>query len=604
MDLDDAFTHIDTGTDTHSSAAQPVSHLDSKNNTYLRLFLLTTALALFLWIAREYPAWKAQRLTAQATDNSKSIPPSDADNTTNSTDRQEKPSSKNDENDSSSSSIWPAGSNALSLRWLPYLPFAVIYLLAKALWTALRSLILHSLFLAEQIGMGLLSILETVITWSFEHGPHFIQDKIVRPLATFSLSVFHSPALAKARLVLENSIFPALVKGATRCQELVYQYTTKLVATVQHYSEPIQTTVEWVVVECVYNPGKAISTRLKSVGYTFLQTAKVYLNELWKDAKDLGYLIWRVAQWIWERTLQPLTTRLYALGEMLVRNLIEFVPWLVGKILSTFVMPVGKTLVEGFKILRSHPTLLSGLQAVSRKVQEKGSQLLEKLESINWLVLLETVLTRVVTFTYKYTTLALSMAAEGIRYFAVEMVPNAYTDLLVALGVAKPVVEWMIHTFLKIVNPLWQVVSWLSSVVYKNTPPALAALYKNVVLPIMHLWETKIMPVMGMIASGIISQARTISQWMVKVAPALATIFEPFWVVLVKCVDGIQRLTEQVLASISVLALGISERVQKQMEGFGPRFESFKTQTGVVVDDLVVGLNNFMVDWVKKEKRE
>ncbi|KAF9396726.1 hypothetical protein CPC16_008563 [Podila verticillata] len=562
----------------------------SKRNPY-RLVLLSIALAVFLWIAHQYPAWKAEKLAASQATPAK---PKDTHDTTNNTDPSQHQEPTQD-------SIWPS---SFSLRWIPYLPFAVVYLLAKALWTALRFLILHLIYAAELTGLSILSTLADLAEWTVNHGPDFIHQRLITPLHAASLAVYNSPTLAKARLALEETVAPAIMTSALKCQAFAVSVATKIYSTMQHLAEPVTRAVEWFALECLYTPSLALYARLKIVGLTFLQTAKIYLNELTKDAMDLGHVLVKVGQWLWARTLQPVGHHLYIFGEMVLNNLLVFLPWLAGKVYSILLRPVGTSLVEGFKILRSHPTLLGGLHALSAKVQEKGSRALEKLESVNWLVLLETVLTKTVTVTYEYTTLALSLIGQGIRIFAVDIVPNAYNDLMTALGVARPVVEWLIAKFLMLAHPLWQVVSWISWTVFTNTKPTLAFLHQKIVLPSVALWETKIVPALGVVAGVVITQARIVSNFMIRMAPAVAAALGPMWSGIVRAVDAIQKMAEQALQRVGALSGGLGAHLQRQMVSMGPQFEHFKTQTGVLVDELVLTVNNFMMDWVKKEKRE
>ncbi|KAG0100074.1 hypothetical protein BGZ93_004451 [Podila epicladia] len=550
-----------------------------------RLLLLSTALAVFLWIARQYPEWKAEKLAANASVTDK---PKDTLDTT--TDSQQ---------DAPQDSIWPS---SFSLRWIPYLPFAVVYLVAKALWTALRFLILHLIYAAELTSLSLVSALEDFAEWAINHGTDFIRQTLITPLHAAFLAICNSPALAKACVVLEETVAPAVVALALKCQAFTSSAATKVYLTLRHMAEPVTRAVEWFARECLYTPGLALYTRLRVVGLTFMQTAKIYLGELAKDALDLGRVLLKVGQWIWARTLQPMGRRLYALGEIAFNKLLTFLPWLAGKVYSILLRPVGHSLVEGFKILRSHPTLLGGLHALSAKVREKGGQVLEKLESVNWLVLLESVLTKVVTMTYEYTALALSLIGQGIKIFAVDIVPNAYDDLMTALGVARPVVEWVIEKFLMVVHPLWHVVSWISWTVFTNTMPALALLHQKVVLPSIALWESKIVPALGVVASGVIAHARVVSNLVIRMAPAVAAALGPVWGGIVKVVEAIQKVAELALQRVGVLSSGLGAHLQRQMESLGPQFEHFKTRTGVLVDELVLAINNFMMDWPQTQQ--
>ncbi|KAG0317859.1 hypothetical protein BGZ97_004791 [Linnemannia gamsii] len=559
----------------------------SQREPYYRWLIPAALFLLFFSIAREYPDWKAQRQknADRGTDDTKQ---GDTTPTTEAT----TPGS-----DSTVSSPWPKN---FSIRWIPYIPFAVVYLVLKALWTSLRLLILHSILFAEHAGVHLMVAVEKAAQWSVQKGPDFVRDNIVVPICSIAVALWESPAMAKAKTTIEETIIPGIVRISISTHTSLKAVFAKVVAWIHTVADPVKLAAVWFAVECLYNPVHAIGSRLATLSHTFLQTAKIYIGELAKDAVDLGKVVGRIGVWIWTWTLTPLWTKLCALGNTVVNGLRQFLPWLGRNLYTRLFAPVGRAAVEGFRILRSHPTLLAGLQALSSKAQEKCSLALQRLESVNWLILLETVLTKAFTTAHHYTVLVLTVIGSGLRYFAVEMVPNAYQDLMNALELARPVVAWVIEKFMQVAHPLWQVVSWVSWAVYTHTGPALAWLHKKIVLPAHTLWVSSVLPVLTTVTNAVIANATRISNMILKAAPVLAAVVVPIWNAMAHVALALQAVTAQAGARVVELAGGLGVHIQR----LAPQFEAFKVQTGRVMDELVLSISNFMMDWVKKEKRD
>lgn len=579
-----SFTH--NGNNNNKSLLIHIMESSSLREPYYRWLIPTAMFLLFFFIAREYPEWKAQRQKSDnmATDGIKQgeTPPTTETTTPGS--------------DSAVSSPWPKN---FSIRWIPYIPFAVVYLVLKALWTGLRLLVLHLILFAEHAGVHLMVGIEKVAQWSVQEGPDFVRINIVAPICSTAVAVWKSAAMAKAKATIEETVVPGIVRISISTHTSLKAVFAKVVAWIHTVADPVKSAAIWFAVECLYSPAHAIGSRLTTLSHTFLQTAKIYFGELAKDAIDLGKLVGRLGVWIWTRTLTPLWTKLCALGNAVVNGLKQFLPW-IGRILYTRLFaPVGRAVIEGFRILRSHPTLLAGFQALSSKAQEKCSLALQRLESVNWLILLETALTKAFTTARHYTVLMLTGVGNGLRYFAVEMVPNVYQDLMNALELARPVVAWVIEKFMQVAHPLWQVVSWVSWAVYTHTGPALAWLHKNFALPAHTLWVSSVLPVLTRVANAVIVNTTRISNIILKAAPALAAVVIPIWNALAQVVLALQAVMAQAGAKVVELSGGLGVYIQS----LAPQFEAFKAQTGRVMDELVLSTSNFMMDWVKKEKR-
>ncbi|KAG0287871.1 hypothetical protein BGZ96_008276 [Linnemannia gamsii] len=559
----------------------------SRREPYYHWVIPAVMLLLFFSIAREYPEWKAlrQKNAEKAADGTKQgdTPPTTETATPGS--------------DSTVSSPWPKN---FSIRWIPYIPFAIVYLVLKALWTGLRLLVLHLILFAEHAGVHLMVVIEKVAQWAVQQGPDFVRISIVAPICSTAVAVWESPAMAKAKTTIEESVIPGIVRISISTHTSLKAVFAKVATWIHTVADPVKFAAIWFAIECLYNPAHAVGSRLATLSHTFLQTAKIYFGELAKDAIDLGKVVGRLGIWIWTRTLTPLWTKLCALGNTVVNGLKQFLPWL-GRILYTRLFaPVGRAAVEGFRILRSHPTLLAGLQALSSKAQEKCSLALQRLESVNWLILLETVLTKAFTTAHHYTVLVLTAVGNGLKYLAVEMVPNVYQDLMNALELARPVVAWVIEKFMQVVHPLWQVVSWVSWAVYTHTGPALAWLHKNIALPAHTLWVSLVLPVLTRVTNVVIANTTSISNMILKAAPAFVAVVIPIWNALSQVALALQAVMAQVGAKVVELSGGLGVYIQS----LAPQFEAFKAQTGNVMDELVLSTSNFMMDWVKKEKRD
>ncbi|GJJ73058.1 hypothetical protein EMPS_05416 [Entomortierella parvispora] len=548
---------------------------------------IAAALALFFYIARDYPQWKADRVASQ-----QQLPqPAEGDS--------------KDENSTDSatteSSPWP---EKFSVRWIPYLPFALVYLLAKAAWACLRVLVLHSLFIAEHAGYALMSVIEDIVQWSVNNGPEFIQNRIISPLQTAAVAFWESPALAKIKSMVEETLFPAILRALISAKTFIYVTAFQLYAWIQRMVEPVTSALMWFTIQCIIAPGKAVWSRLEILGLTFLQTAKIYLHELAKDAVDLGWFVAKAGKWIYARTLRPIGGWIYSGAAVVIESLVQFLPWLAQKIYSGLIRPMASTIRDGFTIIRSHPTLLAGLQALSSKVQEKVALALQKLEGVNWLLLIEEVLTKGVLFTYRVLSLVASKIGQGLQILFVDIIPNVYTDLMMALEFARPIVAWAINKVVTILHPLWQLVSWISWTVYANTRPTLAWAHQKLVLPSIAFWNTTLFPIVTALAAMIVRSTKRVADNILRVMPWISSISAPIWGMFVRILAALQLGLTSALTKIGVLSGGLSERIQKQVKVLAPQVENFKAYVGHHMDEAVLTASNFMMDWVKQEKRD
>ncbi|KAG9320759.1 hypothetical protein KVV02_005288 [Mortierella alpina] len=553
------------------------------------LLVIVSAILLFLYIARDYPQWKAHRQVQHPHTLATSEKPTDSAPTT------IPPNSK------ATSSTWPS---KFSIRWIPYLPFAFVYLVIKAAWAGLRQLVLHSILAAENSSVHLVAGLEAVVHWCFLHGPDFIRTAVLTPLQSAALQAWHSPAATWAKVTFEEIVIPGIVRTAETTLQVTKEAYLKVVASVRRVAEPIGTTLLWIAVEFAYNPAQAIWKRLSLLSHTFLQTAKIYFQELAKDAADLGRLLLRLGLWIWSHALEPGVQRFYSLCEMVARKLAQFGPWLAYRTYTLLLRPVVTSAVEGFRIVLSHPTLLAGLGALSSRIKESVSKGLERLESVNWLVLLETVLTTAISSAYHYTVLVLQLLGQGIKVFAMDIVPNAYADLMMALEVARPVVAWIIDRFLSVAQPVWHAVSWLSLAVFVATRACLAWAHLRIAVPVKELWDSRIAPAVAIVLTTAVAHTKALSSLILQCGFAIAAAMGPVWEVIVKLTQVLQELLIKSGAMVVQLSGGLGERVQEHITRLGPQFQAFKEQAGQTMDDVVLATSNFMMDWVKNEKRE
>ncbi|KAK3812782.1 MAG: hypothetical protein J3R72DRAFT_462574 [Linnemannia gamsii] len=561
--------------------------MDSSREPYYRWLIPAAILFLFFSIAREYPEWKVQRQIDSDKDTKQDTTLTvTADTTT-------PPGGDS----TAPSSPWPS---KFSVRWIPYIPFAVVYLIFKALWTGLRLLVLNSILFAEHAGVYLMVAVEKAAQWSVQDGPEFFRRWVVAPVCSGAVAAWESPAMAKFKSTIEVTVIPRIVRISITTHTFIMAVFAKVVAWIRTIADPVKSAAVWFAVECLYNPAQAIGSRLATLSHSFLQTAKIYFRELAKDAVDLCKVLGRIGVWIWTRVLAPTWTKLCTLGNAVANGLKQFLPWLAQTIYMRVFAPVGRAALDGFQILRSHPTLLAGLQALSSKAQEKCSLAMQRLESVNWLILLETVLTKGFTAVHHYTALALTLFANGLKYFAVEMVPNAYHDLMNALELARPVVAWVVEKFVQVAHPLWQVISWVSWAVYTHTGPALAWLHKNIALPAHSLWVSSIVPALAAITNVVITNTTRISNMILNIAQALAVVVAPIWNALAQVALVLQAVLSHAGAKIVELSGGFGVYIQS----LAPHFEAFKVQTGQVMDEVVLSISNAMMDWVKKEKRD
>ncbi|KAF9198040.1 hypothetical protein BGZ49_001265 [Haplosporangium sp. Z 27] len=575
-----------------------ITQMDQPQGTnYFRWFIILVVFSIYFYFAREYPQWKAKKLLHTPAKEEKDNQSSTLQTTpTNST-----PTSPTTPPTTEPPSPWP---EKFSVRWIPYLPFAVIYLVLKAIISSLRLFVLNSLFAIENTSFFLKDTTEEAVQWSVNHGPEFVQTKVVVPVHTAAVKAWKSPTMEIIKAKMESTVFPSIVRLAISCREKAQVTVEKTVIWLLLQVEPTCIRLEWFAVECVYNPSKAVWARLVIVGRTFAHSAKVYLHELGKDARDLGQVFLKLANWMWTRTLRPLGTKLYILGGHVADKLVVLLPWLAQSIYTKVLQPVAAAAVDGFHILRSHPTLLAGLQALSSKAQGKFNVVMQRLESVNWLVLLETVLTTTFTTIYHFTTTGLQLIGNGVNVFITDFVPNAYNDLKMALEVARPIVAWATEKFVKVAYPVWQVISWISWNVAVNARPTAAWLYANVFAPAMKQWESTIQPGLTYVSNVIVTRSKALGEMIVRAAPMTSTIVGPMWAALVKMTEAMQVILGQMGSHIVQLSADLAEKIKEYGTTLGPKIEVIKEQSTQLMDEAVVATSDFMVDWVKKEKRD
>ncbi|KAG0052873.1 hypothetical protein BGZ83_002021 [Gryganskiella cystojenkinii] len=417
-------------------------------------------------------------------------------------------------------------------------------------------------------------------------------------------SIWESPALAKFKATMEKMILPATYNALVTIKTYVVVTFFSLYAWTHRVAEPVTTAVMWFVVHCIIQPARAIWSRLEVLGITFLQTAKIYLSELVKDAVDLFWFFVKTGKWIYERTLQPLGRVICKAFSILLEKLLLIIPWLAKKSYTGILRPMATTVRSGYTILRSHPTLLAGLQALSIKIQECVMLAMQRLEGVNWLLLIEKVLTNVVVTTYQVLSQILTKVSRGLQILFVDLIPNAYSDLMSALEFAKPIVAWVIDKVVKILHPLWHIVSWISWTVFTNMRPTLAWLQQKIVLPSVNFWNSTLYPVLSTVDAVIMNNIKLVSSSLLRVISWISVVAGPIWVGFVQVLTILQSSLESALVKIGILSGGLGERIQKQIQIMAPQVESFKTQVGVMVDEFVLAANNFMINWAKQEKRD
>ncbi|KAF8940981.1 hypothetical protein BGZ58_003403 [Dissophora ornata] len=303
-----------------------VSCFDHPRSDYywhiLRYLLLRFLLLLvFLYHARGYTRWRVDRVAFQA-------------------------HTKPHQQATESPPLFSKWAHAFSLRWIPYLPVAVVYLVARAAWMGLRLAILYSLLAAEHAGTYLIATAKKGVQWSVNHGPEIILTMVIVPTLSVALALWESPALPAAASVIRNKVIPAVVRVALSSLETAQSAATNIIAWMQALDESARAAVTWIAVECVFNPTQALLERVATLGDTFVLIAKVYLHDLAKDAHDLGCVVAKAVAWIWARILKPLGAKLYIFGPKIVGYLADLLLWPALRI------------------------ILAGMQALSCKVKE------------------------------------------------------------------------------------------------------------------------------------------------------------------------------------------------------------------------------------------
>ncbi|KAG0259682.1 hypothetical protein BG011_002451 [Mortierella polycephala] len=555
-----------------------------------RKLLIAAAIVFFIYIARDYPQWKSDRLAKeqkaqqQQHENTPSASPSntypDAPKAT---------------------SPWPT---SFSLRWVPYLPFAFIYLVIKAAWAGLRQLVFYMILAAEHLIIHIMTAIERAAHWIVTNGPNFVQDRILAPISSIALQVRHSVVIAQIKALIEDKAFPVLAAIAVSSFDAFKVASERSATWIQAKAQPVGSAIAWFAVECVYNPVLAVGSRFALLGRTFFQTAKIYLNELAKDVVDLFEFAVKMGTWIYDWALKPLGTRLYTLAQSVFQAAARSLLWTVHSLYIRVLLPSAQALVDCFRILRSHPTLMAGIMALSSKAKGQCRMVLDRLESVNWLILLETVLTRTTLFIYSNTVLLLRIIGLSIKTLMMEIIPNAYSDLMVALEVARPVFSWIMDKVFKVIHPLWQVVSWVARTVAVNAPPTLTWIHLKVVDPIIHLCQSTLFPRLSLMTSILIVHSRTVIDMVLKFVSTIVVIIAPLWSVLAKIAGAIQVLLAHMGMQVMNISGSFGRSIQEHIQSLGPQFITFQAQVGQAMDMVVLAANNFMMDWVKQEKRD
>ncbi|KAF9183290.1 hypothetical protein BGZ50_004301 [Haplosporangium sp. Z 11] len=559
-----------------------------------RKLLIAAAIVFFIYIARDYPQWKSDRLAKKQKAQQQQQQQQHKDTPSTSPSDTYPDASK-------STSPWPT---SFSLRWIPYLPFAFVYLAIKAAWAGLRELAFYMILAAEHFIIHSMAAIERIAHWIVTNGPDFVQDRILVPISSLALRVRYSPAVAQIKAFIEDRAFPVLAAIAVSSLETVKVVSERSATWIHAKAQPMGSAIAWFAVECVYNPVLAVGSRVALLGRTFFQTAKIYLNELAKDAVDLFEFAVKIGTWIYDRALKPLGTRLYTLAQSVFQAAVRSLLWIVHSLYKRVLLPSVRALVDCFRILRSHPTLMAGIMALSSKAKAQCRIVLERLESVNWLILLETVLTRTTLFIYSNTVLLFRIIGHSIKALVMDIIPNAYNDLMVALEVARPVFAWIVDKVVKVVHPLWQVVSWIARTVAVNAPPTLAWIHLKVVVPVIHLCQSTLFPRLSLMTSMLIVHSRTLIDMVLKCVSTIIVVAAPVWSVLVKIAETIQVLLAHTGTQVMNLSGSFGRSIQEYIQSLGPQFNTFQVQVGQAMDMVVLAANNFMMDWVKQEKRD
>ncbi|KAK3811847.1 MAG: hypothetical protein J3Q66DRAFT_348635 [Benniella sp.] len=618
--------------------------------------LSLVAIAIIIYFAHDYPQWKAERAHHQA--KKAATNPSTLD--TPSTTAQEPVSPQQQQQQQQESMI--------SARWIPYLPLAVILVAIKAVWEGFRHLVLRSILAAEESIPYVKSSSKDAVHWAIHHGPTFFRTKIFQPAHTLSMALWDSMATT-----IEATLLPGLHRFCT----LTYAYlkdpvysTFKWAVIAANYCLGV---AQWLAVECLFVPASAIWKRFSVLGLALTQAAKTTLHGLAKDARELAFLLFRTGTWAWGFSkihLRTLGGKLHEVTQVGTKHLKEVVlPWCLPKILkledltlkflaefvprviqgvykfggwTVEVLPqlaqktsqsVRKAVVDGIQFVRSHPTFKEAIHELSIKAKEGGRVALEKLESENWLLLLEQCLesgavwaiqnayllvlvvidiiapyyqlaaflvdvatvtyhhakdpTEVIMFVRERTAIVKQSVGRSYRAF----ISTAYDDFKVAIDFAKPIVSRVVNVFVWIIRHLWQVITWISTTIHKSVSPAMAWAHLNIGVPVKNVWDTKVMP------GWYHAQAFVREKTPVITAAAWNAMFK-----LTKAMQGLLVVLTQMMAKV-MAALGIlGSHLNERWEVMKPQLEEFKKQTGEAMDQVVLVLNDKIVEWTKNEK--
>ncbi|KAG0237485.1 hypothetical protein BGW42_000695 [Actinomortierella wolfii] len=582
-----------------SSSSLPFPLYDNQNQgRRWALWVICALLALAGYVARDYPEWRAKKMATVHTPHSAGT--SMTTNTTTVTNSSNDPAPESATEDSNNQS-WPS---KFSPRWIPFMPFALVYLLAKVAWSFFRWFVLHSLWFIERFGIHLALAIEKTATFAVHQGPNIVRRYIIYPVQSATNFVWQTIVVEWCQPKFEHIVLPAVIHTYSVVEQATIKHYHSLAAIITRWADPAMQMMTWVIIELVYQPITSIASRLAIVGRTFLHTANIYLQELAKDVADLLRFVRWAALWIWNKVLCPLGARLgqFAtnLASVLWTAFLKVVLW----IYCSFLLPSWNAMRRAIAIIRSHPTLLAGIQALSVKVQAKAAKTLQRIEEVNWLLLLESVLIKLGNFLYYAVTQGLTLMGRALSYFFVEMIPNAYQDLLNAIDFMRPIVEWVVLKVLAVVRPCWQATVWLAKWIASSAGPCFAFLDRTVLAPVVKAWQSYIQPGLTIAIAKTFQMAVASVKAIHQAVPILASVLAPLWKVVVEISDALSRLAAELGRVLLNLTGEFGVKVHKTLQEMAPQFEAAKQYLSHILDDMVVWANDAMVDWVKKEKRD
>ncbi|KAF9924653.1 hypothetical protein BGZ65_008215 [Modicella reniformis] len=616
--------------------------------------LIVLAITLFTYFALEYPQWKAERV------RQRTLKQENAD----------KPDSSISSIDASTTQAPSSQSppdNQISASWIPYLPFAVVLVSIKAFWEGLRQLVLRSLLVTEESGPFLISNTMKAAKWAVTEGPGYVRIKFLEPVHTLTILLWNS-----AVITIEETVVPVFTRFFILGYTTVKDPALKVFAWMQSAARIIVKVAVWFVAEILYNIAKALWKRLSVLGITLAHAVEITAHELAKDCRALVHYATKAATWSWEHLL-PLSPKLHVLGaelytlgekaakdaiefllpwcaqrihtwieltdkglkkflpwiapkilklvEATVENLVEFLPWFAQKTFTGVLQPVGEALVEVVRIIQSNPTLAAGVEELSLKVKKSCHSSLERLESVNWLILLETVMTdafnatcrfttslkKVAITSYHYaqdpteaiiivrrhTTMVLQSTQKSIKVFMMDTVPNSYHDLVLAVEIVTPIVARAIEILVWFVCLLWQLVSWMSMTLLVKGQLALAWAHLHIGVPAKNFWDTKVLPGLRVAYAKVLEKypvvAAAVRESQVRLTEVLRVVLAAVILTVIRIIDLLGKLIE---------------RIQEQLRSMEPQFEVAKAQIGMAADQIFLFLNDRIAAWTKDQKSD